>query len=257
MISDDINILGIFCGVRDVPELSRENIRKYYGIETADVMALFGGSIICGGDVLAKAILEQVAKKYVIIGGEGHTTQTLRDTVHSLYPEIETEGKPESYVFRKYIQNTYGVDVDYIETESTNCGNNITNMLELFDRENISCSSVILSQDATMQRRMAATLRKYRPDIRIINFATYKVSVQQSGEKFRYTDSIRGMWDTERYISLLLGEISRLTDNGNGYGPKGKGFIAHEDIPYEVSCAFERLKMVYNDLIREGNPLYA
>ena len=57
-------------------------------------------------------------------------------------------------------------------------------------------------------------------------------------------------WVMERYMSLLLGEIPRLTDGIGGYGPKGKGYIAHVDIPPEVQIAFQSLNSEYKHLIR-------
>ena len=54
-----------------------------------------------------------------------------------------------------------------------------------------------------------------------------------------------------------MGEIPRLTDDENGYGPKGKGYIAHVDIPDNVEKAFLILKEVYGDKVRKANPLYA
>ena len=65
------------------------------------------------------------------------------------------------------------------------------------------------------------------------------------------------MWEMNRYISLPLGEIPRLSDDENGYGPRGKGFIAHVDIPTEVRNAFHELCDEYSELIRIANPLYA
>lgn len=53
-----------------------------------------------------------------------------------------------------------------------------------------------------------------------------------------------------------MGEIPRLTDNIEGYGPKGKDYIAHVDIPIEVEKAFAELKREYAGMIREANPLY-
>lgn len=41
-------------------------------------------------------------------------------------------------------------NADALETQSTNCGNNITYLLELLEREKIPCRSIILCQDATM-----------------------------------------------------------------------------------------------------------
>jgi len=34
-----------------------------------------------------------------------------------------------------------------------------------------------------------------------------------------------------RCVTLLMGEVPRLTDNANGYGPAGRGYIAHVDVP--------------------------
>ena len=66
-----------------------------------------------------------------------------------------------------------------------------------------------------------------------------------------------GMWDMERYITLLMGEIPRLSDDKNGYGPQGKNFISHVDIPQEVRDAFEELKVFFSASIREANPMFA
>lgn len=72
-----------------------------------------------------------------------------------------------------------------------------------------------------------------------------------------YEEDIKGMWDMNRYITLLMGEIPRLSDSIEGYGPNGKGFIAHVDIPGEVETAFSELKKEYAGMVREANPLYA
>ena len=255
--ADNINFLADFCGKRDIEELSPECLRDKYGINQADVMVLFGGSILCGGDVLADAIRKGVAKKYIIVGGAGHTTQTLRDKMHEAYPQIKTEGRPEAEIFNNYLEYKYSLKADFIETRSTNCGNNITFLLELLEENGIECNSVILSQDATMQRRMEAGLRKYRPDMLIINFATYKVRVNAMADELIYDSDVGGMWEIDRYITLLMGEIPRLSDNENGYGPKGKGYIAHVDVPQNVMEAFEELKMIYRDSVREANSEFA
>ena len=57
-IAESINLIGDFCGQRDIEELSQEALQSKYGKKQADVMVLFGGSILCGGDVLAQAILD-------------------------------------------------------------------------------------------------------------------------------------------------------------------------------------------------------
>ena len=41
-IENNINILGNFCGMRDVDRLSADAIQRKYGFTQADVMVLFG-----------------------------------------------------------------------------------------------------------------------------------------------------------------------------------------------------------------------
>ena len=104
-----------------------------------------------------------------------------------------------------------------------------------------------------MQRRMAAGLRLVRPGIRIINYATYQAEVIKQDGQLRFKDEIWGMWNMDHYVELLLGEIQRLRDDG--YGPKGKGFIAHVDIPEDVEAAFAQLSAGFT--VRQANPAFA
>ena len=253
-----INVLGTFCGKRDIPSLTQKNLYSVYGIKKVDVFVLFGGSILEGGNVLAEAIKAEIAEKYIIVGGIGHTTETLREIFEKKFNKIDTKNLTEAEIFNFYIKEMYGLQADYLECNSTNCGNNITLLLELMQINNIKCDSIILAQDATMQYRMAATLKKYVSDrVTIINYATYQVDVIQKDDKLIYQKQPLGMWDTDRYITLLMGEIPRLSDDENGYGPRGKNFISHVDIPQEVRYAFEELKVFFSESVREANPIFA
>ncbi len=257
-IAEAINVLGQFCGVRDVDYLNESSLQKKYGFPQADVFVLFGGSILAGGDVLAQAIKDRIANVYVIVGGVGHTTETLRQTVQDEYPQIETTGLPEAEIFQRYLKEVYSCEANYIESKSTNCGNNIIYLLNLLRENKVRCSSIILCQDATMQRRMDAGLRKYTPDnLTIVNYASYQAFVTGDNDNLVYSESIHGMWNIERYVNLLMGEIPRLKDDENGYGPKGKHFIGHVDIPETVYEAFIELKDFYGAQIRVANPIYA
>lgn len=257
-IAYNINVLSNFCGKRDVENLTTNNLQEKYGIEQADIMVLFGGSIMCGGDILAHAIKNKIAKKYIIVGGVGHTTGALRQKVHSEYLSITTDGLSEAEVFNNYLRTVYDLEADYLETSSTNCGNNITYLLKLLQSKHITFKSIILCQDATMQRRMDAGFRKYiSDDIIIINYATYNATIVVHENQLAYLTNIHGMWSINKYVELLMGEIPRLLDNADGYGPNGKGYIAHVDIPDEVQHAFKELKEVNGINIREANPLYA
>jgi uncharacterized SAM-binding protein YcdF (DUF218 family) len=259
-IAENINILSDFLGVRDIDALSKEALEEKYQISQTDLLILFGGSIAYGCDVVGKAVSNHIAKNFMIVGGEGHTTESLRRVIHHAFPEIETSGKMEADVMSEYIKRKYDIDHILIERHSTNCGNNITYALEVMKQHNLSPQNMMIVQDATMQRRMDAGFRKYLPNskVEIINFASYKVKVGVKNEKLVIEPTgIWGMWDIERYISLLMGEIPRLLDDINGYGPNGKNYIAHVDIPVNVLKAFEELKEEYRDLVRVANPLYA
>lgn len=258
VIAEKINLLADFCGKRDLQELTKENLLKKYKIQEADVLILFGGSILEGCNVVGKAILNGVAKRLMIVGGEGHTTETLRNKVKAECPQIETENKMEADIMGKYIELKYNIKDYYIERNSTNCGNNVTYALNLLEKNNIKAENIIIVQDSSMQCRMEAGFRKYAPNINIINFASYKAKVIVKDNKLIFEkNDILGMWDMERYISLLMGEIPRLYDNKDGYGPNGTGYIAHVDIPEKVLEAFDYLKNEYADLVRIANSQYA
>ena len=240
-LSECINILGAFLGKRDLANLTADELLTRFGFAKADVFVLFGGSILCGADIFAEAKRNGLAKKYFIVGGFGHTTDTLRNRAQAFLPEVDCSKLFEAEIFQAYLKKYYNLKADYLETQSTHCGNNITNLLALLEKEGLPYARLILSQDATMQRRMEATLKLQRPDVTIVNYATYAAHVCEEKQKLVYEKEIFGMWPIERYVLMLLGEIKRLRDDANGYGPKGLGFIAHVDLPEEVEEAYQTL----------------
>ncbi len=130
-IAERIHLLGAFCEKRDLPCLTPKALHKARQVRQADVMVLFGGSILCGGDVLARAMRQRVAKRYLIVGGAGHTTAALRGRMRKAFSNIRTEGLPEAEIFAAYLWRRYGLEPDFLECTPTNCGNNITNLLAL------------------------------------------------------------------------------------------------------------------------------
>jgi len=48
----------------------------------------------------------------------------------------------------------------------------------------------------------------------------------------------------------VMGEIPRLRNDADGYGPKGRGFIVAVDIPPAVEAAYDRLTEPFGDLVR-------
>ncbi|MGH4051133.1 MAG: hypothetical protein ACREVX_07235 [Clostridium sp.] len=101
-----------------------------------------------------------------------------------------------------------------------------------------------------MQLRSYASFLKFweQEKTLIISYFPFIPTVKVAGIDYEYAnDKIKGLWDKARFIDLIMGEIPRLRDDENGYGPKGKGFIAHVDIPQEVLASYERLLSYYTE----------
>ena len=109
----NVETLAAFLGPRDLRTLSPDALQEKYGIEQADVMVLFGGSILEGAAVLAEGMEQKLAKHYVIVGGAGHTTEALREQVRKLEPELECAGCSEAEIFNQYLEKRYGRRADF------------------------------------------------------------------------------------------------------------------------------------------------
>ncbi|SEH33613.1 ElyC/SanA/YdcF family protein [Selenomonas sp. KH1T6] len=253
-IAEAINILGNFCGPRDIDELTTAALQDKYHFPRVDAAVLFGGSILTGGEVFAEIMKKQLAEKYVIVGGAGHTTETLREKMAASLGREVSPCSCEAELFNEYLQEKHGLSVDYLEKESTNCGNNITFLLALLEKEKLSHDSVLMVQDATMQRRMEAGWRHHAGGGLVVNYAAYSVKITVGEKGLAYEEEPDGMWDMDRYVELLMGDAQRLQDAPDGYGPKGKNFIAHVDMPPEVREAFLYLQKFYG--VRKANPAY-
>jgi len=171
--------------------------------------------------------------------------------------DVLLDGNEEAEIFEAYLSSRHGLLANFLERRSTNCGNNITYLRDLLKERGVCCKSLILVQDATMQRRMSAGLKREMPDVTPINFASYRVRMVAKDGELCYDREPLGMWDPRRYLSLLMGEIPRLTDDEGGYGPKGTGFLAHVDIPDKVSAAWKRLCRSHPQLVRAADPKFA
>lgn len=242
-LCDALNTLSEYLAVRDIPELSGTALRERIGSESADLIILFGGSIPHGCEAAGRAFSAGLAKRLMLVGGVGHTTDHLRRCINERYPEIETAKRAEADIIADYLSAAFGIEKSgvIIENRSANCGENVTFALEKLKQASIQPRNAIIMQDSSMQRRMDATFRRHC-DWDIINYAAYAARFFEREGKLSVEPDIWGMWDVRRCASLLLGEIPRLRDDETGYGPNGKGFISHVDIPKEVSAAFEAVR---------------
>lgn len=89
-----------------------------------------------------------------------------------------------------------------------------------------------------MQRRTMATFRRMtgdNPDApRWLSYPGFVPQLGNNADSVIFINQLQGLWPVERYLSLLTGELPRLHDDSDGYGPRGRDFIVHVDFPAEV-----------------------
>lgn len=190
----------------------------------------------------------------LITGGIGHSTALLAEAVAGLYPDIEVAGRPEAEILSDIAVRFCGLDKTQIlvEPASTNCGENASFSLRHLDEHGLRPNVVLLVQDPLMQRRTDASFKRAWLDspwrTEFLNWPTFVPRLDWIEGDVGYAVELPpALWSARRFMSLLLGEIPRLRDDESGYGPRGKGFITHVDIPNEIEQAFQALITHFND----------
>ena len=184
-------------------------------------MLLFGGSLPDAWDAAAAAVHTGRVGTLVLVGGVGHTTDVLRGLLD------DPNGATEADLMAAYLRREHGIEDVLLERQSSNCGENIVLARDLVRVAGLAPTNVALVQDPTMQRRMDAVFRLVWPDA---------VAVSRPGPRRG-----RFAWPHERWVALVMGEVPRLRDDAEGYGPRGRGFQAHVDVPPEVEAAYAAL----------------
>ncbi|KAF5710169.1 DUF218 domain-containing protein [Fusarium mundagurra] len=190
-------------------------------------------------------------------------------------------GQPEARVFQAIVEQFFHLEVEkdclitagkhptqkltvLIEDASTNGALNAVYTRKVLDQHGYtSPCSMVIAQDPTMCRRTVAAFEQVYSDKMddtpgLAGWPTFvpRVAVEdtraqnQAGDLTSYLrydiaefdrNQNDDLWSMERLMSLLVGEIPRMRDNENGYGPRGKGSIVHVDIPKDVEDAWIEL----------------
>jgi len=252
-----LNTLAGWLGTRDVSELSRLGL-AVHGLPPADLVILFGASLPAGWDLVGRAMADGAAERLLVVGGIGHSTDALWDLLER-DGRTDVRGRPEADLVAEHLAHHHGLTDVLVERESTNCGANVHAALEQVRRAGLRPASVVLVQDASMQRRVRAVFDRVWDlgEPAVIDFAASAPRLEERGGALSYTASQPGGdWPVERWISLLLGELPRLADTADGYGPRGRDFLVHVDIPPEVRLAFAGLQSSFGPLVREADPRF-
>jgi uncharacterized SAM-binding protein YcdF (DUF218 family) len=254
-IKYSVNEIGKFLAIRDINKLDYKDLEKSVGLKKVDVLVLLGNSIPYTIKCAAEAYKNKLCDRILINGGIGHSTEILRNKIKKdkRFNFIKVDNRAEADIFFDIMTKIYNIPDSKIivENKSTNCGDNALKAIELLDKLNISYKSLLLIQDPTMQLRTYASFLKYveNKKVKIINYAPFIPIIDNSLKLIN--EGIDGIWGEERYFELIMGEIPRLKDNVNGYGPCGKNFIAHVDVPKEIEEQYNKLKALL-----DGDNLY-
>lgn len=194
----------------------------------------------------------------IFAGGIGHGTQRLIESIKKRGPEMsltdwekKSEAEITAALFNKYYPNhklTF-----YLDTQSTNTGENAQFSRDLFTNENRP-KTFWLVQDPLLQLRSYVTLLQ---EWTLSKEAIQPIPLEQpvligynNAPQFA-NSAMNDWWSSEYFLSLVIGEIRRLQDNPNGYGPKGAGFIPHVDVPSEVIDSYQRCQQLLQNDVRK------
>ena len=232
-------------------------VNQFLALDTFDESLHYDMILVLGNAVADVALkgYELYRKGYsdyfMIAGGRGHTTDILESELDFL-PHHLNETKSEGYLLKKYIESIYGHDnTILLEEASTNCGENIFFTFEIIRQNQLKIENILLCHDPLMQRRIDATAKKQFPNIHFHNYASFIPEVLYEDGNLCLVDKVKHQWTMERYLSLMLGEMKRLIDNSDGYGPNGKGYIVHIDIPILVYESYQNILKKYSYYLRD------
>jgi uncharacterized SAM-binding protein YcdF (DUF218 family) len=224
-----------------------------------DIQSRLDAIVLLGNQVVATltaacTLLQQAPKSILLLsGGTGHSTPLLYENLrNSLYGELvhrrliqETMAEAEMYAV--VAQAAFGIPTGRIriENQSRNGGENARFSLEVLKGRKPE-GPVLILQDPTMQRRSLLTWVREAElagsTARALSHAAFvpRVEPGPDGTLRLAGNQAHGTWALERFLGLVLGEIERLHDNENGYGPRGRNFLPHVDIPGPVFESYLR-----------------
>lgn len=259
----DINALAEY--------LSDAQLLDFSTSQSVDCIILCASAVLHGAETLFGALSQRpsLTKCLVLCGGIGHSTQLMRDAIekHPVYSRIisNLQSLPEARMLEMILDEFFdrsriteaGCKI-LVEDESTNCGQNASFSRRILDQAGCrAIESCMVIQDPTMMRRTKASFEKIYYDasspVFIISCPVFVPQVQLSHSgSLTYNTPLEpsALWEQSRFLGLIMGEVPRLRDDENGYGPSGRGFISHVDIPIDVEMAWSRLSKKLETLRR-------
>ncbi|MGG5318071.1 ElyC/SanA/YdcF family protein [Enterococcus sp. AZ072] len=225
----------------------------------SDTLLIAGNSIPELTEAAADFCQQQSSIKQIIFaGGIGHGTQRLIDSIKKRGPKMtladwqkKSEAEITAALFDSYYPNhklTF-----YLDMKSSNTGENARFSRDLFT-ENQRPKSFWLVQDPLLQLRSHVTLAKEwhlpQPSIQPVPLEQPVLIGYHQGPHFANL-AMDNWWSNEYFLSLVIGEVRRLQDTSEGYGPKGANFIPHVDVPKNIVDSYQRCQLLLKKDVRE------
>ncbi|WP_347158187.1 YdcF family protein [Pontibacter chitinilyticus] len=248
-----------FLAQRDIASLTSSALLSKYKATQADLLILLGSSSLQVAETAAKAYKSGLARELMICGGIGHSTHFLEENIrnHPVYRHIPVGERPEADMLADLLVNYLGVPAStlIIENKSTNCGDNAKQARQVLSGLQKAPKTILLLQDPVLQRRSKASFElvwQQEVGVQFISYATFVPELALAHHKIVYADEAHNEFcSIDRLLSLLMGEIPRLRNDADGYGPNGKGFITAVDIPEDVETAYQELVQVFTEYVRQ------
>jgi uncharacterized SAM-binding protein YcdF (DUF218 family) len=254
-LCDDLNTISAWLALDGFASTPQSLSQPHPIGDAIDAIVLFGNQVVA--TLNAACQLAQVHSGALLLfsGGVGHSTHLLFENLGasdfaplvrdgSLAPHMG-EAAMCSIVARRAFSIPAGRIA--VENRSTNGGENARFSLRLLLQKGVADATVLLVQDPLMQRRSVLTWQseaeRASQSSRVVSRASFVPRVEPGphGQPQLIPAHFRATWTFDRYLGLLLGEVARLHDDENGYGPLGKGFLPHVDIPAEVWESYQRV----------------
>jgi uncharacterized SAM-binding protein YcdF (DUF218 family) len=223
------------------------------------VIVLLGNQVIPTLTAACRLAHAYPHARLLFSGGLGHATRLLYDNLAAsdfaplLHAGLITPSQGEAQMYAAVARHAFSIPTARIvvETQSTNGGENARFSLRILQQAGLASSPVLLLQDPLMQRRSVLTWEAEAQRAGILSPAfshpAFSPQVEPGPEPGSgnlpqlVSPHSTGTWTFARYNGLLLGEMARLHDDENGYGPRGKNFIPHIDIPAAVWESYQRV----------------
>lgn len=250
--------------------LGDSQLRDLASSPPADCIVICASEALFGAETILQTLQDrpETSKCLVLCGGIGHSTHLLYRAVsqHPRYSLISDEihDLPEARVLEAILNKFFdrnaimsrGCQI-LIEDQSTNCGQNAAYSRKVLENAGFQNPTVfVINQDPTMMLRTRASFEKVYEDVAsLVSFVSYpafipKVQISLSTPASLELEALNTssqLWSLERFVELIMGEIPRVKDDESGYGPKGRGFISHVDLPMDVEAAWSRLRANLNE----------